>query len=143
MALNPHYVCGKCSGYKAFYSNVCARCTVRCGKQRRTTPRATTHPTIRDLHWIAGFLEGEACFRTTNQCAEVGVAQLQREPLERLQRFLGGTIKIEKRKPNDLNKWSVCGSRARGVMMTVYPLMSPRRQAQIANSLKVEHLGGT
>lgn len=98
------------------------------GYQRSGTPRAMSSPTTRDINWAAGFLEGEGSF--VFAAGEIiDVCQVQREPLERLQRFFGG--RIHKHSTRKLNVWRVYGSRARGVMLTLYALFSPRRQQQV------------
>lgn len=62
-----------------------------------------------DICWVAGFLEGEGSFQNVRSPI-VAVAQVQREPLERLQRLFGGKIlySIPKNKPNSqpIHNWS-------------------------------------
>jgi hypothetical protein len=116
-----------------------------CGWERGTTPHSVQRPSARDLGWIAGFLEGEGSFLRSNSGSEVVIAgQVQMEPLERLQRFLGGNIRVRKNgrtgpggvgRAGDFGEWRISGSRARGVMMTLYPMMSPRRCGQICTAL--------
>ena len=111
------------------------------GKENKNTAKAAVHPTIRDLEWAAGFLEGEGHFRSTKgrfgtqQCH---ATQVQREPLERLLRLFGGVIHGHT-KPTTTHqrswRWWTTGSRARGVMMTLYSLMSTRRKEQIRVAL--------
>jgi len=91
---------------------------------------ATRAATRDDLNWAAGFLEGEAHFGTnspTARCPVIKAAQVNLEPLERLREFFGGNIhKYKSRQPNaqDSYTWSVSGGRARGIIMTVYPMLS-------------------
>jgi hypothetical protein len=101
-------------------------------------PRATTKPTLSDLAWAAGFIEGEGSFKhsSSSLCAD----QVQREPLERLQRFFGGSIYAKthpsmgpRRLPS--RRWTINGGRARGVMLTLYSWLSPRRRQQLLRSL--------
>lgn len=105
----------------------------KMGAAMSATPRATTKPTTRDLAWAAGFLEGEGTFGFYSHSQSIRAPQVQREPLERLQRFFGGTVTA--RKNPYLNVWTVCGPRARGVMLTLYVMMSPRRREQIKAAL--------
>ena len=94
-----------------------------------------------DLKWIAGFLEGEGSFshgrrRTDN--AEVVGSQVQLWPLEQLQQLLGGRIKPVKMHSKQWQQsyhWRVRNSAAIGVMMTLFPLLSPRRKDQIRIAL--------
>lgn len=97
---------------------------------------ATQVPTIRDLEWAAGFLEGEGCFSSRNS-EKVQVAQVSSEPLSRLKKIFGGHINYLPGRGNsrDYFTWSVSGSRARGVMLTLYSLLSGRRQRQIETAL--------
>ncbi|MDE1840213.1 MAG: hypothetical protein KGH87_09890, partial [Thaumarchaeota archaeon] len=91
--------------------------------------------TVKDLYWAAGFIEGEGTFGFTHS-PRVSVGQVQREPLERLQRMFGGSIRLDGRK-HPINVWGVYGSRAAGLMMTLYPLMSTRRKGRIFEVLTV------
>jgi hypothetical protein len=121
----------------------------RIGTIKSGTPRATVHPSVADLHWAAGFLEGDGCFiRSTpsklNRSTErVMSRQNDREALERLQSFFGGRILTISQKSNRLAKqkviydWSVYGALARGVMMTLFGLMCEPRKRQIRAALTV------
>src|SRR3990167_10214199 len=61
------------------------------------------------------------------------------EPLERLQRLLGGRLyslhRTCREKPVDYGRWDLTGPAARGLMMTIFPLMSPKRKARIRECL--------
>ena len=96
-------------------------------------------PTSIDLAWAAGFLEGEGTFSSARTSPVASCAQVQREPLERLQRMFGGSILFYRRKQptnrQDYHVWQVNGIRAAGVMMTLLCLMSPRRTGQLVASL--------
>jgi hypothetical protein len=110
------------------------------GSEWATTPHAAATPTARDLEWAAGFLEGEGAFVSRN-CEMVRAMQRQREPLDRLARLFGGSVrsylagrtKLGERTP--IWHWQVSGGRARGVMLTLYHLLSTRRRAQIRAAL--------
>ena len=96
--------------------------------------------TLRDLEWAAGFLEGEGsflCGKTKSQI-QVTAAQVQRWPLEKIQNMFGGGISLneETRKNRQpCHHWHTTDARAAGICMTLYPLMSPRRQKQIVAAL--------
>lgn len=99
-------------------------------------PISTLH-----LSWAAGFLEGEGSFlggkgKTSVVCA----AQVQREPLERLHALFGGRIVLKNGNPsmkrNPIWYWSVYANRSIQIMMTLFVLMSPRRQKQIEGVLR-------
>lgn len=110
------------------------------GREWATTNKAIRSPTFADLGWAAGFLEGEGSFMLQGNSQRVCASQVQREPLDRLQQLLGGAItkKIQRSaKPNHQpqQSWYVSGPRARGIMMTIYSFMSPKRQEQIKRAL--------
>ncbi len=92
-----------------------------------------------DLMWVAGFLEGEGSF-SLKTSLQVAAAQVQLWPLERLVKLFGGSIFTEKtpqdRGRHNCSQWYIHGHVAAGVMMTLFTLMSPRRQAQICTSLQ-------
>jgi hypothetical protein len=100
---------------------------------------------IADIHWAAGFIEGEGTFAGNKRTGGGSVfaltaSQVQREPLERLQKVFGGSInryqrKNKKHKP--IYMWLTNGKRAASVMMTLYTLMSPWRQEQIRKALSI------
>ncbi len=89
--------------------------------------RATT-----DLYWAAGFLEGEGSFLAHTGCCRVSANQVQRQPLERLAFLFGGSIRYHK---NKIWVWRINGTWARGVMMTLFGLMSFKRKGQIRKAL--------
>ena len=103
--------------------------------------KATVSPSILDLSWAAGFLEGEGSFKTNGTkrpSQQVQAAQVQIEPLQRLQRFFGGKITFcRQARPEQqpIGKWGISGARARGVMLTLFSFMSPRRKGQILEAL--------
>ena len=95
-----------------------------------------------DLGWAAGFLEGEGWFGGGQGYCSItmGAGQKEREPLERLQKLFGGKIIL--RKGNGFNRseiwwWTLNSLESPGVMMTLYSLMSGRRQKTIREALAV------
>lgn len=113
---------------------------------RSTVPKATRNPTTAELYWIAGFLEGEGNFRgqgntpktKTTWTESVRAVQVNKEPVLLLQVLLGGTLVHKSRgggPRQDVWSWIATGARGRGIMMTLYPLMSERRQQQIFHAL--------
>ena len=92
---------------------------------------------VRDLDWMAGFFEGEGCFYSYRGGRSIGVsvAQVDREPLERIRRLLGGHIGLSGRKLEGNEQrcyhWQITGKLAAGAMMTVMGLMSARRREKI------------
>ncbi len=87
---------------------------------------------ISDIHWIAGFLEGEGSF-TMSPGLRVSAQQKDPETLYRLSRILGG--KVWKVSTRDCYGWSITGSRAASISLMLYSLMSERRKGQIQEAL--------
>lgn len=114
-----------------------------CTRRKQQGVVATRQPTTAELHWIAGFLEGEGCFRFSSTTEHSNAKQVSREPLDRLQSLVGGAIRPHSHalqrarggKGKDGWTWYVSGARARGIMMTLYPLLSTRRQGQVRTAL--------
>lgn len=101
---------------------------------------------LKCLYWAAGFLEGEGTFVISysrggkSLCPTTRAAQVQREPLERLETMFGSRIAL--RQPNGENRqpihcWYTSASRAIAIMMTLYPLMSPRCKEQIGKAISL------
>ena len=91
---------------------------------------------INDIYWAAGFMEGEGCFSTARKARsgfQVTAAQVTLEPLERLVSLFGGAIYPQR----TWYVWYCGGTRAAGVAMTLFSLMTKRRKLQITNSLGV------
>lgn len=95
-----------------------------------------------DIAWAAGFMEGEGSFMQSRTTPYLECAQVQREPLERMQAMFGGTVSLFKRKNkgpsgkwNDFYRWTLYGNAAAGLMMTFFVLMSPKRKDQIEKVL--------
>jgi len=93
-----------------------------------------------DIHWAAGFLEGEGSFNLTKKM-QVGITcgQNEQEPLVKLQQLFGGSLRqrgtIARGSTVRLWVWQLWCRRGAGVMMTLYPLMSMRRKEQIEKAL--------
>lgn len=116
------------------------------GTEKRSTLPATATPSLRDLSWVAGFVEGEGSFDKSGGTSRVSVSQVNREPIDRLLSLFGGAAKlyaprktaIHRSQPNHTWCWYASGSRARGIMMTLYVLMSAKRQGQIRKALSCD-----
>ena len=104
---------------------------------------------LKNLYWAAGFLEGEGTFaiKTTNLGTRrlPGIApvircpQVQREPLDRLFELFQGKIYLRQPQLNSHHQpiycWVIQGSRAIGIMLTIYNIMSPIRKIQIIKAI--------
>ena len=96
---------------------------------------------IRDVYWLAGWVEGEGCFRMETSCYKYRYPRLtvkvtDLDVVEKAAKILG--TKPRDVKDVDANahwkpqfKVDVAGAKAAGWMMTLYPLMGSRRQARI------------
>lgn len=93
-----------------------------------------------DIGWAAGFLEGEGSFFRSQAVSVVTAAQDEFYPVEKLQRLFGGrfSLCVAKRSHGEVvyGRWNATGETARGVMMTIYSLMSPRRKDKIREVLQ-------
>ncbi|MCR4339250.1 MAG: hypothetical protein NUW01_05100 [Gemmatimonadaceae bacterium] len=111
----------------------------------RSVPAATVSPSTTDLHWAAGFLEGEGSF-TVYSSHTVAAKQKEVEPLLRLRAMFGGNIYKEVIKTGIIHTWAVSGARAIGVMLTMYTMLYSRRRNQVRRALGALNLsdgGGT
>ncbi|KKL03877.1 hypothetical protein LCGC14_2335650 [marine sediment metagenome] len=126
------------------------------GKLGWMNPKAApeVQATRDDIIWAAGIYEGDgSCQRigpgwktgVGGSTERVRVTQKDTWLLHRLRYLFGGTIYktngYNKRWPNtSQGVWAISGARARGFMMSIYGLMSPRRQEQIRRTMHIgEH----
>jgi hypothetical protein len=116
------------------YIEAMANHTHMVGERLKAAP-AKTRPIQRDLGWAAGFYEGEgSCFYSkTARSHRLVINQVEREPLERMIQYFGGHIhSIPARLRSQQSwRWQCYGARARGIALTLYALLSKKRQAQI------------
>ena len=93
-----------------------------------------------DIAWAAGFYEGEGCIGFYGNTLMLRVGQVQKEPLERLQRMFGGSIYLQQRKdPNHkpIWRWTLSTRKAAQAAMTLLALLSPRRTKQVKEALTI------
>ena len=94
---------------------------------------------VKEIYWAAGFIEGEGTFYFDKRVASIRVPQVESEPLKRLKDVFGGNWYHRKSfsNPKHHTQWVYrCdGKRGVGLAMTLYPLMSKKRQAQIKKML--------
>lgn len=96
-----------------------------------------------ELYWAAGFLEGEGSFLAQGRgrrSFRVYACQVQEEPLLRLQRLVGGRLLCRHRlkgvrNNQPVHEWYLDTDKSVQLAMTLYSLMSPKRQEQIASCL--------
>ena len=91
--------------------------------------------TEKTLEWAAGFLEAEGCFHfSKGGQLVVSAAQVKDGSLEQLREILGGNIYLknaQRGKTNACRVWMVTNQRAAEVAMTMFCLLSPKRQDEI------------
>lgn len=105
----------------------------------------TAHPTSLDIAWAAGIFEGEgSCYPDKrSDTARCQVAQNDVWLLNRLKALFGGSVQT-RRGRSGFNRaahtfaWYASGPRARGFLMTIYAFLSPRRQAQVRRTLRID-----
>lgn len=101
---------------------------------------------VGDLKWLAGFLQGEGSFSSqSHSTPRLAASQVERWPLERCKEIFGGVIYLSSARSSNhpsrfsskpISLWLLTGGRAAGLMMTLYSLLSPRRQEQIRRVLQ-------
>lgn len=111
----------------------------RMGWEAKKTQKSSIRPKITDIAWAAGFIEGEGHMRSRGcRSSEITVSQLTKEPILKLQKLFGGHVsqqnsfhpKDRATKLKSLWVWRASGSRARGVIMTLYFFLSGWRRSQ-------------
>lgn len=96
-------------------------------------------PTTGDINWLAGLLEGEGSFgfypKGKRGSPRIWIGMCDRDVIERCRKVMGGKSGIFERQPHARAKtnhvFSVCGVRAAGWAMTLYPLLGERRRAAV------------
>ena len=96
---------------------------------------------VTDLYWLAGYLEGGGCFHFTGHSPTVIVTSTDKDPIDRCFGLLKfGHIYQKNRKTKTgktVYSYSAHGMRAVQVMMTIFILMSQRRQGKIKEVLRL------
>lgn len=110
---------------------------LNCPNRKLTTRLAPTQsPSMLDIAWAAGIYEGEGSVSGKNHnrtSTTVVVTQKDTWLLERLKQLFGGTTYKIASAP--CSRWTLSGPRGRGFLYTIFPLLSPRRRAQIKDVL--------
>ena len=94
---------------------------------RKKSLDSTASPSVHDLLWVAGIFEGEGSFGP----AQIEITQKDPWILDRCKSLFGGTVaayKVAGYRQHVINRWTAHGSKARGFVMTIYQILSPRRQ---------------
>lgn len=95
------------------------------------------NPSTAELSWAAGLFEGEGAASRGGGSEIVQVTQNDPWILDRLRAMFGGSVRklnrtvlLNGKKYSGGFQWVITGARARGFLMTIYGLLSPRRQQQ-------------
>lgn len=100
--------------------------------------RAITPLTSHWIYWAAGLLDGEGCITRSGEsvCPVIRCDMTDEGPIVKLrQLFGGGGLSQELPSGKIAWRWVASGSRAVGIMLTLYPLLSVRRQQKIRERL--------
>ena len=98
---------------------------------------------LKDIYWAAGFIDGEGWFANQKCMASMRAKQNSPELLYRLQKIFGGnvdpayTVKSGRYKGKKIAAYYLGTEKAAGALMTLYPIMSTKRQAEIRKVLQV------
>lgn len=92
--------------------------------------------TSHNIYWLAGWLEGEGAFiwNKARSTPIIEARSIDVGTVRRVAKLMGGLVRAPKYngpKSQPISQVSVTGANAVGWMMTIYPLMEPRRRAQI------------
>ena len=95
-----------------------------------------------DIIWAAGIFEGDGTCGWSGKTEHAIVCQKDTWLLEKLRSLFGGNIYTNTRTSIDgvdrvIHNWRISGARARGLLQSIYGLLSPRRQKQIRRTLRV------
>lgn len=106
-------------------------------RERSTTLRAKYSPSLSDLHWAAGFIEGEGSFTHQHGGCGIFAHQVESGPIQKLLDMFGGNIyEVNNKNQHRMYRWVAHGARARGIMLTLYPLLFTKRRIQVKCSLE-------
>lgn len=96
---------------------------------------------LTNIHYLAGLLDGEGCFglvRTTVRGLSysrigINIGMTDREPVEKAAALFRSNVHTYPTKHNNkpVHVTQVSGAKAASWMMTLYPLLCPRRQMKI------------
>ena len=86
-------------------------------------------PTLTDLAWLAGFVDGEGHVALKEGCPAIDVYSVDYKLLEEAHKIGGGNLYAQKRKTHDhcFFKWQVMGADARDLMRTLYPYLKYKK----------------
>ena len=91
---------------------------------------------IKDVLWLAGLLEGEGAFCLANGTITVQLGMTDEDVVKRAACLVGNPHigkQYDKRKPSYKPhfRWTLCGDKAKAVMVEILPYMGERRSKRI------------
>ena len=95
--------------------------------------KPTKHPTTLDIAWLAGIVEGEGYMTGDGVRSKITVTQKDSWLPNKIQELFGGSIYMSP--SQHCHRWQANSERARGIIMTIYKFLSPRRKIQAAIAL--------
>jgi len=93
-----------------------------------------------DLYWLAGIIEGEGCFSLNGKSPVILVEMTDLDIIERVRALMAPHVILYTiTHPGSKNsfKFQLCGTKANGWMMMLYPILGIRRRAKIREILTV------
>jgi len=107
----------------------------RMKPENAPTEQAQAH----DIVWAAGIFEGEGSCQRSGRgkgTQTLYVPQKDAWVVERLRALFGG--RLTQPPSVGVYRWTLTGARARGFLLSIYGLLSPRRQIQVRKALSGE-----
>ena len=97
-----------------------------------STTSETTGPTLTDLAYIAGYMDGEGCFRANKGNIEVQIKNTYPHVLHYIQGLFGGSVREEKRevvnpKHRTAFSFSIYGDSAREMVRCLLPYLREKK----------------
>ena len=131
----PYAPCKACRARYERRRKHALRVGLRAKHAKTVLPDPEIAPRLSDLFWAAGFLEGEGEFLSAQgYYPRLSASQKEPEPLYMLQRLFGGSVRPREK---GAWRWYLQGShRSTEIMQLLYPLLSPRRQAQVRKAVQ-------
>jgi hypothetical protein len=97
-------------------------------------------PTFKEICWAAEFWDGDGyCAPGARKATQVTVVQKDTWITEHFRSLFGGSVRSyemgEHGRRRLYSRWTLHGARARGFLLTIFLLVSPRRQEQIRRAI--------
>lgn len=95
-----------------------------------------------DIAWLAGVVEGEGWIGVVSHShplPRMSVDQIDPWLPNRIREKFGGNVRSNAvtSAGNRIYRWDASGARARGILLSIYTLLSPKKQERIRAALDV------